>query len=140
MRAPLRWLTQIGAGFAARLPVPRLVLQTMLLGNHRDPELLAELDASVRSVSPTVLASRLRMLASVDARSDLEDCRAPILYLAGAFDRLISSANASAITADPRVRTQTLPAPHLVLQTQPDAAMRAIAAFVLGSPGLAKIR
>lgn len=38
-----------------------------MVGPYGDEELLSEIETSIRSVDPTVLASRIRMVASVDA-------------------------------------------------------------------------
>jgi pimeloyl-ACP methyl ester carboxylesterase len=126
----LRGLVRLGAGVGARLPVPRRMIRSLMLGRYGDEELLAEIEVSISSVSAPVLASRIRMLASVDAMSDLRSCAVPILYLGGTEDRLVPSTCTEQIIAEPSIANRFLHAPHLVLQTQPEAAAEEIANFL----------
>ncbi|MGO9027903.1 MAG: alpha/beta fold hydrolase, partial [Acidimicrobiales bacterium] len=92
VRSPFPWLLRpcldASAEFLVRLPAPRWPLARWLTGGHA--ALAADVRAAVSSVSPAVVAARLRILARVDARRDLALCRVPMLYLAGARDRLVT--------------------------------------------------
>lgn len=130
MNALSRWVVRAGAGIGAMFTPPKRVIQAAMLGRYEDPELAAEVQSAVGSVNPNVLASRFRLLAKLDAQPDLQACSVPILYLAGSDDRLVSSEEAEPITRHPSVTAKTLRAPHLVLQTQPEAAAVEIGAFL----------
>jgi pimeloyl-ACP methyl ester carboxylesterase len=92
---------------------------------------VAELRAAMSSVAPPVLAGRLREVASVDVSTEFSAGRGPVLYIAGARDRLIGSA----VWEDmkrirPDMAITVLDAPHLVLHRKPLDASRLIAEFV----------
>jgi pimeloyl-ACP methyl ester carboxylesterase len=124
----LRWSLRLGASLCAHAPTPRRLIARQLLGDDR--ELVPAVQACVGSLHPAVLASRLRMLADIDAKADLEKCAVPILYLAGAYDRLVTSEHGQAIARHDRVTLEVLPGPHLLLQTQPHLAAWAIESFL----------
>jgi pimeloyl-ACP methyl ester carboxylesterase len=127
LRAPLR----AGAEILVRLPAPRWPLARWLTGG--DATLAADVRTAIASVRPTVVAERLRMLTRVDARRDLALCRAPMLYLAGQKDRLVTRSHTQELTSlRPDITVRELPAPHLVLQTQPKRAAAEILQFVSG--------
>jgi pimeloyl-ACP methyl ester carboxylesterase len=131
MGAISRWLVRLGAGLAARLPLSPNIVTNFLLAENADEDSIAEVQEAVRSVRPHVLASRLRMVATLDVRSDLKACAVPILYLAGSQDRLVPPHRVhQLVTLHPQTVLRTIPAPHLVLQTAPRIAAREIAEFL----------
>jgi pimeloyl-[acyl-carrier protein] methyl ester esterase len=78
-----------------------------------------------------VLAGRLRSVLQVDVARQLAECAAPILYLRGDEDFVVPHRNAAEIQAlVPSMQIAKIPAPHLVMQTQPSLAAAAIAEFL----------
>ena len=110
---------------------PPFALFRALFGGY-PAQPLRQLIAKARSmVAPSVLACRVRAVLDVDVSEELRACPVPILYLAGARDRVVPRWNLRAIQAvRPDVQSITLPAPHLVLQTRPIEAAQAIADFL----------
>jgi len=136
MGAISRWLVRLCADLAVRLPLSPNMVTTHLLRETADEESIAEVQSATRTVRPHVLAARLRMVATLDVRSDLEACTVPILYLAGSQDRMVPRDSANEVaTLYPRAVVRTLPAPHLVLQTVPDLAGWEIAEFLGATTG-----
>lgn len=130
MARVLRLLVPVASDVGARLPVPRRLIRSLMLGPHGPEDLVAEVESAIHSVRSAVLSSRLKMLASIDALSDLRACPVPILYLGATRDRLVPSACVHQITTEPSVTARFLDGPHLLLQTRPEAAAREITAFV----------
>jgi len=104
----------------------------LLLGADATPELRALLAEALTGPRPEVLAHRVRAVLRVNVTRELEDCPAPILYLRGGRDRVVPRRSAGAITAlRPSVEVACLDsAPHLVLQSEPEAALAAIERFL----------
>lgn len=110
---------------------PEFVRAWALLGRYSTPELRGHLAEALATVSPQVLAHRVRMVLQVDVRRQLRCCPAPILYLQGAHDRVVGGRNLRDIIADcPSAQVARLPAPHFVLQAQPAAAAAAVSKFL----------
>jgi pimeloyl-ACP methyl ester carboxylesterase len=83
-----------------------------------------------RSVTAEVMAARAREIIAVDAEADLSACRVPLLYIAGARDRLVPEHNRRRIKRiKPSVKVVVLPSSHMVLQNVPEAAAEVIAEF-----------
>jgi pimeloyl-ACP methyl ester carboxylesterase len=94
-----------------------------------------EISAALASVKADVIAARLQALGRVDAREPLSRCDVPILYLAGEHDRLVAPRYGREIARLGRnVTLRGLPAPHLVLQSQPALAATAIRRFLSSLP------
>ena len=87
-------------------------------------------------VPSVVFRSRLRQVMDTDVSDQLRRATVPLLCLRATRDRLVPASAAraiAAIRADARIFD--ISAPHLLLQTAPDAAARAVADFLgeLGS-------
>jgi pimeloyl-[acyl-carrier protein] methyl ester esterase len=83
-----------------------------------------------RIVTAEVMAARAREIVTVDAEAALSACRVPLLYIAGARDRLVPEYNRRRIKQiKPSVKVVVLPSPHMVLQNVPQAAAEVIAEF-----------
>lgn len=127
LRALLRALAPVVAAILLRPSA--WALSYWLSGG--DASLNADIANALASVQPDVIAARLQALGRVDARGPLSRCEAPILYLAGAHDRLVAPRYGREIALLGRNVTQReLPAPHLVLQSQPALAATAIKHFL----------
>ena len=89
-----------------------------------------------RLVRPDVIASRVRMVFSVDVREQLAACPVPILYLRAAHDRLVPAANLRRIQQiRPDVLAVTLPSSHQLLQRRPAESAAAIVRFAVSLSG-----
>ncbi|MEM7307346.1 MAG: alpha/beta fold hydrolase [Planctomycetota bacterium] len=126
---PLEGLSAHAARLVSRLAFrvapPRFALRWALTGG--DDAMAANVGRAVSRVHPAVLAARVRAMLALDARDALRACSVPVLYLAGARDRLVRRASVDTVrAARPDVVTRELDAPHLVLQTAPAASVAAI--------------
>lgn len=115
------------------LSVPGALVRRYLVGPDAPDLLVEQTRSTVASVPPAVLAARVTAALSVDVRDNLSRCSAPLLYLRGTRDRLVSDASMQdvASAASSAVRVVRIPGPHLLLQTCPEAAWRAIADVVI---------
>jgi pimeloyl-ACP methyl ester carboxylesterase len=136
IRSPARRMVSRVAPLARLLcsvPMPAAVVRRFLVGEDAPAELVSEVVHAIRSVHPSVLASRLQQVLSVNVASQAASCRVPILYIAGTRDRLVRPRSERALrSACPHMGTVVIDAPHLVLQRRPEEAARAIERF-LGS-------
>lgn len=123
-------------GFCFRL-APEFVRTRALLGEYATPELRRLSADALATVSPGILAHRVRSLLRVDVRRELPACPVPIMYLQGAHDRVVGRRNlADVVNAYPATQIARLPAPHFVLQAQPTAAAKAVSTFLTAAnPG-----
>jgi pimeloyl-[acyl-carrier protein] methyl ester esterase len=124
------WLIRLAARFDHRLAPPWSV-RAVLLGRARQEDAAAILDHLHETLAPILVAQRLRALATVDARPWLPRVTCPILHLHGSRDWLVWPGPLTR-SLDGRQYTvvKRLPAPHMVLQTEAEAAAREIVAFV----------
>jgi pimeloyl-ACP methyl ester carboxylesterase len=131
---PIGWVLRVGLRLIADVvarQLLRLSAPTAYLLTGGDQPLATQVQASAAAVQPRVIASRLRMLTHVDARRDLALCPVPLLYLAGQSDRLVARSHAREIERlKAGVTVRELPAPHLMLQTQPRLAAQEIASWL----------
>jgi pimeloyl-ACP methyl ester carboxylesterase len=133
--SPLRGLSRAVLGRAGgalfRLRPPRFLARHYLLGQEAGAEVVADLYASVDEVRPEVFALRLREILRVDACSRLGDVQVPLLYLQATRDRLVGDAAVEAVRAGrPDMQLEQIAAPHMVLQTHAEAAVRRIREFL----------
>ena len=109
---------------------PAFVQAKALLGGYSVPRLRGLLARAHSSVPAHVIAHRVRAVLTVDATRELSSCPVPVAYLRGTRDKVVPKRNLrQAIAANPGLIVFAVPAPHLVLQTQPRRAAEAIAAF-----------
>jgi pimeloyl-ACP methyl ester carboxylesterase len=126
------WASRVIRPGLFRLKPPRAFLRWALLGSDASDEQVAGLRAAIASVSPTVLAARLRSIASLDVSGAFARSRVPTLYIRGRRDRLVP---ASVLDEMIRLRHdlehEALDAPHLVLQRCPAESARLVSSFLL---------
>lgn len=114
-----------------RLPLPSFFARQFMLGDTYDAEQMSELKRAVKSVSPQVLAGRLRQLERLDLCDTLRQLECPMMYLRARHDRLIPRRCVEAIRkVRPDVVIAEMDGPHLLLETQPIEAWRHIAEFI----------
>jgi len=118
IRSPLLWLYPLYARCKA------------LLCKRSSPWAQALGAAAMAQVRPAVIAHRIRSVIRVDARQALAACPVPIIYLRGTLDYVVPRWNLVQIRKlRPDVQVVDIEAPHMVLQTKPEEAARAIVAF-----------
>ena len=130
-RAIPRWVAALFGPGLFRLKPPRAFLRWALLGSDPPHEQVAELQAAIASVSPMVLAARLRSIVSLDVRRAFARSRVPILYIRGRDDRLVpASVLDEMLRLRPDLAHESLDAAHLVLQRCPVESARLVSAFL----------
>jgi pimeloyl-ACP methyl ester carboxylesterase len=116
------------------LPITTLLtplLLHLLLGRFSSRALRAALAQALEQIPQATLRARLAAVLAVDASSALARVRVPLLYLRASSDRLVSpSASALVSKLKPDTTIVDFVAPHFLLQSVPQEAAQAIAAFV----------
>lgn len=125
---------------AAWLPLPRGLLAgplaLALMGRHGTPALRQALASALHAVDPAVLRHRAAAVLGVNVESALAAVRCPVLDLRASEDRVVPASCArSLLRIRPDAAVTALEGPHFLLQTKPDAAAAAVAAFVRGAEG-----
>ena len=116
-----------------RLPLPKPVIERMLVGSGAHPSLISSVRAAVGSVRSKVLLARLRAILECDARTELSKIALPILYLEAKQDRLVSKSCLEEIRwITPRTTIAVVSGPHLILQREPSQTAEVVARFVQG--------
>ena len=123
----LRWLVQ--PMFFMR-PAPATLLRRYLVGNRSDDALVREVATTVASVPPALLASRLRLLLSLNDASEFARSTVPTLYVRGADDWLVPESAFRRMSQLRRISVAHVPGPHLLLQANPHGAWGAIRPFL----------
>lgn len=131
---PRNFIPTWAAGFVRELPFrafPIIAQLKALLGAYSTNELRALTKEALSLVQPRVLASRTREVIRVDVTSELTEIDCPILYIQGKHDLVVPSRNLDRIIRiKSNVQYVQIPAPHMVLQTQPKKASNAISSFI----------
>lgn len=118
-----------------RLRPPRFMIEYFLLGRNAPPELLKKLRRTLHTVGPDVLSGRVREALHCDARDDLRRTTVPLLYLDATYDRLLSSSCKKEFShLRPDIQFGSIPAPHFLLQREPQKAATVVMAFIKGLP------
>jgi sigma-B regulation protein RsbQ len=129
-----RWMSPLARPLVVWPGRSRLVLRTLLVGWDCPPETLALVHSVVRSVPSAVLADRMRLILASRQRWAPDNLDVPVLYLAAERDRLVGKRGLRTVQIlKPEAAIVRLDAPHLLLQTKPMEALRAIQEF-LSSP------
>lgn len=126
-----QWLRRLVPQAMFRPAVPPHILRGLALDWQTPRAMVQETAAAIRSVSPAVLAGRLREVLDVDVTEALRSCEVPVLYLAGSRDRIIGRRGLAEIRrVRPAVESIELPGPHFLLQARPEAAARVITEYL----------
>src|SRR6185369_9797619 len=101
-----------------------------LAGATASPELVAAVQAAVRTPTSRLMAQRLDAVLTLDDVGVLERIKQPILCLRGTQDRLVPASAAELVARVGRdVVREDIPGPHLLLQTSPERCWQAIERF-----------
>jgi pimeloyl-ACP methyl ester carboxylesterase len=118
-----------------RVRPPRFVLEHFLIGAHAPRELLDVVRHTLRSVSPEVIALRVRAIMACDVSEELVQVRIPTLYLQAEQDRLVRRSCFDEIQKlKPDTILVSIPAPHFVLQREPRKAADLVVHFLKSLP------
>ena len=133
LRGWLRYTKSFVQPMLFRIPPPRVALEHFLIGAHAPHELYLEMRRTFLSVSPEVMAFRVRSVIACDVTAELARVRVPTLYLQAEHDRLVTKSSFEEIRKQkPDTILAVIAAPHLVLQREPDKAAAVITQFIAG--------
>jgi len=111
--------------------LPGFILHRNLFGKFDSPRLRGRLREVGALVSAKTLKARLEAISAIDVSEKLRRVKVPTLDLRAKHDRVVSQACGTYIRKIlPNVRVADLDAPHMLLQTVPEAAIAGIADFV----------
>ena len=116
---------------------PCWLVRRFLLGDASE-EVVALFYHALGGVSPRVLAHRFSVLLEFDEGFVPAALNFPLLYLQAGEDRLVKARNFEIVQRrHPETHLQRIESPHLILQVQPQASVRAISEFLARlQPGL----
>lgn len=118
------------------LSPPSWALEHFLIGTSPPSALVASVRQALRLVNSGVLAGRVRAVLDCDAREELGRTEIPMMYIQAEGDRLVRG---ECFREVQRLRPDTvlasIPAPHLVLQREPQKAAEVIVRFIHQLPG-----
>jgi len=111
--------------------IPKRLLHSLLLGGSATKDVRDDLDRVLKNVEKRVLFHRLRSIADVDVRQQLDRIEIPGMYLRATNDRLVPPASSRPFESlTPRWAIREIAAPHFVLQVAPRSAAREVREFV----------
>ena len=118
-----------------RMKPPQTIVEYFLVGPNAPSDLLQKLRDALQRVNPDVLSGRVQEVLDCDARDDLRQTTVPLLYLEATHDRLLSSSCKKDFSyLRPDTLFRSVPAPHLLLQREPQKAATIIMAFISSLP------
>ena len=124
------WMKIVSAGFIYRL-WPFLISFRAKIGGTRYREIAGIALNAIKSVSPDVIAHRVKSILSVNVESELEECSCPVLYLMAGRDNLIKRHNYDGINNLKRdVELAVVDTFHFVLQLEPEKSGEVLLKFM----------
>ena len=113
-----------------RAPPPAAVVRRLLAGRDASPALVSAIRAAVAKTPAHLLAARMRAVLELN-ESIFDTVTVPLLYLRGTEDVIVPDSAMKRIErVAPRMVRKEIAAPHLLLQTAPKEAWRAITEFL----------
>ncbi len=124
------WLVRLAA-YRVQPLASRPLLNWILMGRRRDPELSAKMKEVLSRLPPEVRVARLEAVSRVDVERHFRDGHCLALVLCGKHDWLVPGSKLSAAARERRMPCEVheFDAEHLVLQTAADEAAQRIRAF-----------
>lgn len=108
-----------------RLPIPKAVIRKYMLGFNASDSLIAEFKAALSTISPTVLASRLKEI--VDLKKPDKTVNHPCCYIMAADDKLVTSKSVQEFKRFiPNIHIRYVNGPHFLLQSEPKECLKVI--------------
>jgi pimeloyl-[acyl-carrier protein] methyl ester esterase len=126
------WLVRVLARpVLFHLSPPSWLFKHFLIGASPPAGLEARVRAALKLVKPGVLARRLRAVVECDAREELAGTEIPLLYLQAENDNVVRpECFREILSLRPDTALVTIPAPHMLIQSQPRMAAEAIMHFI----------
>ena len=125
-------------GFAAQPAVLARLGHRALFGRFAGSDTFNALSDALRGLRAPVLRSRLRAVLAVDATPLLARVTLPVLYLQAKDDRVVPPRALRHLRQFlPHMQVARIAAPHMLLQTAPAEAWRAVLPFVGNVPAVA---
>ena len=113
--------------------MPAWIADAALLGATGTPELRARLHALLKKLPREIVQARAAAALRVDKRNRLREIACPVMCLHGRFDRVTGKRCLRQILlAQPRCQLRRFDAAHMLLETHPVEAARAIDKFCGG--------
>jgi len=110
-----------------KLLPPSAVLRHFLLGEKATPTTIQELKSILKTTSKPALEQRIRSILSLEEKDCPSLPNTPILILQAQHDNIIPWATQTHLESHfPHAEVHWIPAPHLMLQTQPNLCVEAI--------------
>lgn len=114
-----------------RVRLPKRIIRTLLVGKDAPQELIQNVNDVIRSVSTTVLSTRLQEVLNCDDTTRVSHIQCPIRYIQAERDYLVRGScfkpfkqlNAS-------VTLVRIDGPHFIAQRHPRAVAKEIEAFL----------
>lgn len=111
--------------------IPRFVLERVMFGSHGNAQQKQSFFDSLYSVNPAVIQHRCKEVLKLNYIDQLKSIETPVLYLQGEHDYLVTRRYGSELQQHLQdFRIQAFPTAHMLLQTQPQSAARAISQFM----------
>ena len=130
------WVSLLPWSFIFKFSPPEFLVRHYFVSRRGTEEVLDMFQRIPELVAPEVMAFRVRLVSSVDAREALSSCPVPILYLQASQDRLVSArALVEILRVRPEVEHRSIESPHFVLQVAPDEVWGHILSFVRNLQG-----
>jgi pimeloyl-ACP methyl ester carboxylesterase len=125
-----RFLASLFAPLMFQVAPPKFAVR-LLVGPNAPSMLVAEVRTTVSSIEPKVLLGRLRAVLACDARGELREVAAPILYIRAEQDRLVPASCLDDIRRiKPQIEAITIAGPHLLFQREPEQTAEIVSRFV----------
>lgn len=111
--------------------IPRFILERVMFGGHGNSQQKQSFFDSLFSVDPAVIQHRCKEVLRLDYIDKLTSIETPVLYLQGEHDYLVTRRYGNELQQHIRnCKVQTFPTAHMLLQSEPQRAARAISQFV----------
>ena len=111
---------------------PRPFIIERLLGKNCPEKTKRWVQNTLPRLKREVLAARIKSILEVNVREELKNCQVPVLYIAGSRDWLVGKKCLDAVwLCRPDVEIKVIDAVHMLLQTSPEEAAKAILQFCM---------
>jgi pimeloyl-[acyl-carrier protein] methyl ester esterase len=116
---------------AAFYLAPPLAKLKAVFGRYSTPEIQALISRGIATVSPAVLAARVREVIAIDVTEELLACPVPILYIQATNDYVVPASNLARIQRlRPDVEVARVESAHMILQSRAKRSAEIIEQFV----------
>ena len=111
-------------------PAPLLAKLKALVGRYSTPEIQSLISRGLATVSPAVIAARVREVITTDVKKELLACSVPMLYIQATHDYVVPDSNLTQIQQlRPDIEVVRIEGPHMILQTQAARSAKVIEQF-----------